>query len=175
MYAAFLQRQLALLEQPELSPAQLQALSDEGWRLMQASSRQLLPDIAELLPGLDEEQRRALLANYDRKAREFEQERILPAHEQRRRDCIQRMREILNADRCTSLRQQAQVEQWAAELSYETTARMAQRQRVREEFARILRNMRNPPPSAPACNVCCCSRSSFTPLIIAAMSSLTAR
>ncbi|MEZ5448900.1 MAG: DUF6279 family lipoprotein [Thiolinea sp.] len=83
-----------LLEQPELSPAQLQALYDEGWRLIQASSRQLLPDVAELLLGLDE-QRRALLANYDRKAREFAQERILPAHEQRRRDRIQRMSDIL--------------------------------------------------------------------------------
>lgn len=139
LYSAFIRQQINILERPAISTAQLQQAYNGGMLFWQASARRLIPDLAQLISTLDEDQLRKLGENIDKKDREFEQERILPPLAERKQKRHKRMLESLNKWIGTPSAEQLQlVDQWVAELNAETTPRREQARVMRQRFDNLL-------------------------------------
>ncbi|MEZ5536259.1 MAG: DUF6279 family lipoprotein [Thiolinea sp.] len=145
VYVQFLERQIALLQQPGITPAQLQGSAQQLTELLRISTRELAPETAALLQTLSDEQVSELLDNYDKNARKYERERILPDQAERLADREDRMRKLLNKWIGTLTGQQtARVGQWAGQLSFATQARLEQRQRFRAYLQQLLAARQQP-------------------------------
>ena len=139
LYSEFLSQQIKILERPSINAAQLQQVYDRTMLFWQASARRMTPDLAQLISTLDDNQLQQLQNNMDEKNREFDEEHILPSQKEREQNRQERMLKSLKKwiGEPTEA-QTALVEQWAGNLSFETTARLEQRKVMRERFDKLL-------------------------------------